>query len=483
MKANLVIRKYINDPVYGGIPLTDLEVQLLDTPIFQRLRGLKQLAFTNYVFPGADHSRFSHSLGVLFIMGLMTDFLKQNFNLSQDDVVKLRTAALLHDIGHYPLSHLGESVYGFIEDSKNADTLIPDAEDSQLTNGNKLYQLASYHSKTAHHEHLGAYIVENNTEIKTLLENHELNPVEISSIFTGQVGSSNNLYSQLLHSSLDADRLDYLLRDSYQTGVKYGLVDLQYLIRLLMIIKDPKTKQRLLVCNKKGQHVAEHFLMSRYFHYSQVIHHKTNSAFEGLVKCLYIKLLQKHKFLFNNLAEIHQNVNEQTFLNFKDSFLEYALETYDKTTDDEDYHVLYEMFKKRIRPKVVFELKDIYETEPSPQFTILKWILKNEPEKIHDCIGHERWGYNIAPITLEKVHAQYPINYESNDHEEALRDAIKLYDLKEDSISYLGADKLSIIGKLSNYRSEFIRIYIFEKDINDERCKLIYERINRLLQS
>ena len=122
------------------------------------------------------------------------------------------------------------------------------------------------------------------------------------------------VYTQLLHSSLDADRLDYLLRDSYQTGVKYGLVDLQYLVRLLMVKEDPDlppNNNRVLVCNKKGQHVVEHFLMSRYFHYSQVIFHKTNAAFEGMVKCMYIKLVQSGSFLYNKLEEIHNNINDE----------------------------------------------------------------------------------------------------------------------------------------------------------------------------
>ena len=80
--------KYINDPVYGGIPITEIELQIIDTPIFQRLRGLRQLARVNYVFPGAEHSRYVHSLGVLYIMGLMTDHLLKWNNLSIDDAEK-----------------------------------------------------------------------------------------------------------------------------------------------------------------------------------------------------------------------------------------------------------------------------------------------------------------------------------------------------------------------------------------------------------
>ena len=104
---------------------------------------------------------------------------------------------------------------------------------------------------------MGKYIVTHHEGIKNILEQNDLDPNEIAEIFTGEIGSKNMLYSQLLHSSLDADRLDYLLRDSYQTGVKYGLVDLQYLIRLLMVVDDTTTESetpnKVLVCNKKGQ--------------------------------------------------------------------------------------------------------------------------------------------------------------------------------------------------------------------------------------
>ena len=267
----LKIVKYINDPVYGGIAITQMELEIIDTPIFQRLRGLRQLARVNFVFPGAEHSRYVHSLGVLYIMGLMTDHLLKKGMLEEEDAVKMRAAALLHDIGHYPLSHLGESVYSYRKDNKIADSIIELGEQSEKKH---LYEMSSSHSNSAHHERLGKYIVVNNRLISRILKKNGLDPDEIGSIFTGELGSRNMVYTQLLHSSLDADRLDYLLRDSYQTGVKYGLVDLQYLVRLLVVVEDPglpKRNNKVLACIKKGQHVVEHFLMSRYFHYSQVL--------------------------------------------------------------------------------------------------------------------------------------------------------------------------------------------------------------------
>lgn len=163
----LRIIKYINDPVYGGIPITQMELELIDTPIFQRLRGLRQLARVNFVFPGAEHSRYVHSLGVLYIMGLMTEHLLKEGMLNEDDVVKMRAAALLHDIGHYPLSHLGESVYSYIMENDIAKGIVVSSDSGSRK---PLYEIASSHSKVANHEYLGKYIIANNNAIKDILE-------------------------------------------------------------------------------------------------------------------------------------------------------------------------------------------------------------------------------------------------------------------------------------------------------------------------
>ncbi len=357
----LKIVKYINDPVYGGIGITQMELELIDTPVFQRLRGLRQLARVNLVFPGAEHSRYVHSLGVLHIMALMTEHLLRLDMLSEDDVVKMRVAALLHDIGHYPLSH--------------------------------------------------------------------------------------------------------------------GLVDLQYLIRLLMVEEEAEGR-KVLVCNKKGQHVVEHFLMSRYFHYSQVIFHKTNTAFEGMIKCMYIKLVQSGAFLYRSLEDIHASVNSEDFLKFNDAFLEVSLKKHYDSTNDEVFKRLYEMYRDRIRPKVIFDAKDLYQESPSPEFSVLKWELKKNPDKITNIIGHNRWGYQIIPITIEKIHSSYGVTEKNADIED-LREAVKLYDPDSKEISYLAGDRLSVVSRLANYKSEFIRIYVLEEkgQAND------YDRMHREIKA
>ncbi len=477
--SRLEIVKYINDPVYGGIPVTQIELELISLPIFQRLRGLRQLARVNYVFPGAEHSRFVHSLGVLYIMGLMTEHLMRQGSICEDDAVKMRVAALLHDIGHYPFSHLGESVYGYIKDNKG---IVPQVIAGLKEENRPLFEIAASHSKSAHHEQLGKFIVTHHNGIIGVLEKYNLDPNEIAEIFTGEIGSKNMLYSQLLHSSLDADRLDYLLRDSYQTGVKYGLVDLQYLIRLLMVIEDPSSQlgenKKILVCNRKGQHVVEHFLMSRYFHYSQIIHHKTNGAFESLVKAMYIKLVMDNGFMYNSLEDIHQHVNDYDFLSFTDSSLETAFKSYFNLTEDEEFKSLYRMYLERIRPKVVFEMKDLYESAPQPAFSVLKWELKREPKRFSDIVGGDNWSYQIVPISVERIHGHYSLTENADEHAEELREAVKLYDLDSGEISYLAADKMSVIGHLAYFKSEFIRIFVF-----DENKHIDYERVTRDIRS
>ncbi len=477
--------KYINDPIYGGIPITTLELKLISTPIFQRLRGIKQLGHVNYVFPGAEHSRFVHSLGVLYIMGLMTDHLHKSGGISIEDVVKMRVAALLHDIGHYPLSHLGEGAYGYCKDNETAIEYLEGFIDKKETS---LYLLSSSYSKSAHHEYLGKYIIENNNEIKEILSYYNINPSEIGRIITGEIAGSNMVYSQLLHSSLDADRLDYLLRDSYQTGVRYGLVDFEYLIRLLLVVDVPDASKGLpagknLVCNKKGQHVVEHFLMSRYFHYSQVVGHKTSLAFEGIIRAIYIKMIEKDKLIFNSYEEILDNVNSPEFLKFNDSMLYQAFNNYYEDNDDNNFNKLYKCFIERIRPKIVYEIKDLNIEEPNNEFTILERLLKEFPEKVTEILSVDEnsWGYQIMVSDFECIPSHYSFCKGIAGYEEELIEAIKVID-SEDEISFLAMDELSIINKLADYKNKVLRIFMIEEnevyDYNNIKC-----RINKLIES
>lgn len=235
--------KIINDPIYGCINLSKAEVQLLDTRAMQRLRRIRQMGFASYVFPSGEHSRFVHSLGVLCIMGKMCEHLYRQYGQNEgstihftiEDVRKVRIAALLHDVGHFPFSHLIECVYSYINNIKTTDKMVEGLDAPAGDNTSLLCDIANFKKRKAKdHEHMGAEVVQKDPEIVAILKSIGVSPEEIGQIIIGDT-QAKPVYAQLLHSSLDADRLDYLLRDSKQAGVSFGNVELEYILRQLRI--------------------------------------------------------------------------------------------------------------------------------------------------------------------------------------------------------------------------------------------------------
>ncbi len=233
--------KIINDPVYGFITLKhDLVFEIISHPYFQRLRRIKQLGLSNYVYPGANHTRFHHALGAMHLaMQAVLVLRSKNIAISDAEEEALCAAVLLHDIGHGPFSHALE---------------------------NSLIQGVS-------HEQLSVQIME--------LLNKEMNgrlSMAIS-IFKNQY--AKKFLHQLVSSQLDVDRLDYLARDSFFTGVAEGVISHDRIINMLSVVNDE------LVIEEKGLYSVEKFLTSRRLMYWQVYLHKTViSAEQMLVQIL-----------------------------------------------------------------------------------------------------------------------------------------------------------------------------------------------------
>lgn len=209
--------KIINDPIYGCINLSKTEVQLLDTRAMQRLRRIRQMGFASYVFPSGEHSRFVHSLGVLCIMGKMCEHLYRQYGEKEgsavsftiEDARKVRIAALLHDVGHFPFSHLSECVYSYIDNVKTTDAMVDGLDTPVDDNTGLLGDIANFKKRKAKdHEHMGAEVVQKDPEIVAILNSVGVSPEEIGQIIIGDT-QAKPVYAQLLHSSLDADRLDY----------------------------------------------------------------------------------------------------------------------------------------------------------------------------------------------------------------------------------------------------------------------------------
>ncbi|MCE3012198.1 MAG: HD domain-containing protein, partial [Proteobacteria bacterium] len=223
------IKKHVfYDPLYGYVHLTNLEWDIIHTPFYQRLRWIKQLGFTCYTFPGAEHSRFGHSIGVMHNSHMILKAVGRSVSDLElyDDSVQskdkkyhqsLRLAALLHDLGTFPFSHTTEMSYIRFGETTNAKNGKGHPDD---------------------HEHLGSFIIKNTDfegGITHLLKKYGIDPQRISDLVKGV--DKSVLANQILHSEIDCDRMDYLLRDAHYSGIHYGTYDRDYLLNHFRSVK------------------------------------------------------------------------------------------------------------------------------------------------------------------------------------------------------------------------------------------------------
>jgi uncharacterized protein len=236
-------RLEIRDPVHGFIYREPDERDIMDTPVFQRLRRLKQLALASLVYPGATHSRFEHSLGAFHVAGKLAEAL----NVPEAERRLVRLAALLHDIGHGPFSHVAEPI---LRKHSAKDKLGAVAQESKI------------------HELISWQIIRNNEELSVLLSGQQRN--QIIGLLDGTWGHS--YLQELVSGPIDADKQDYLLRDSLFSGVKYGVYDQERLGNTLLIHED--AEDSFLAISIDGLHALEQFVLAKYYMTTQVYRHK-----------------------------------------------------------------------------------------------------------------------------------------------------------------------------------------------------------------
>jgi HD superfamily phosphohydrolase len=281
----------IHDPVHNRVWLTAQELEVVDTPAFQRLRRVSQLGLADFVFPGATRTRFSHSLGALYVMGelLKADRGEIANHLRSYDIDwrALRFAALLHDVGHLPFSHPMERVYQHLEYEHAAAFDLPDAPNALLDRAaaSSSAEGASEDKIPASHEALAQYVLDNDAAVrKPLLAISPEMPTLVGQLIRG-LPTLTAVATALISSDLDADRLDFVLRDSHSAGLVYGLVDLDYLIENVKIGYADGLPV-FAIDAKHGIGPLEHYLLARSFIYAQLVHHKTVAAAELLLRAV-----------------------------------------------------------------------------------------------------------------------------------------------------------------------------------------------------
>ncbi len=241
------------DPIHGFIRADAFEAALVQSRPVQRLRSIRQLGFGYLVFPGAEHSRFSHVLGVMELAGRVYDAVaaKSDGLLPTGETARerrlVRAAALLHDVGHAPFSHSAESLFeGGID-----------------------------------HEGMTRRLVHSD-EMRSLFERfgEGLEPEEVTGLLEGPDEPRARLLAKIVSGELDVDKMDYLLRDSLFCGVRYGSYDLDRLLDTLLPIQDPDTGRWGLGVDAGGVHALEALVMARYYMFTQVYFNVVGKALE-----------------------------------------------------------------------------------------------------------------------------------------------------------------------------------------------------------
>ncbi|HKV40349.1 MAG TPA: HD domain-containing protein [Blastocatellia bacterium] len=237
------------DPLHNIISLDEsrpedrLIVELIDSAEFQRLRRIRQLGLAMFTYQGAEHSRFTHSLGVMHLMTRALGQLSVRHKIDRSLLLAGRAGALLHDLGHGPFSHLIEKVFAF-----------------------------------KHEDWTRRIILDESTEVNRLLTGYDQAlPLRIASLYDHSFRPA--FVSQLVSSQLDCDRMDYLLRDSLMTGVKYGIYDLEWILHTLRIDEDLDQ----VYVEHKGLHAVEEYLQARYYMFRQVYFHRALRSAEAVL--------------------------------------------------------------------------------------------------------------------------------------------------------------------------------------------------------
>lgn len=337
----------IRDPLYGLVQYSDLEEEIINSQVFQRLRGIKQLALAFLVYPGAHHTRFEHSIGVMHLCGRVGNRL----DINTDQIRVLRLTGLLHDIGHGPFSHVLEQIM-----DKYVDRSVLEAYKAE-----SVHELITMRLIKENKELKDIIPLEDQEKIITLLQKHERSVIK--DIISGQ---------------MDVDKFDYLQRDSYFAGVKYGSFDLDKIIDSLIKI-EISSKEDGLGINEDGIHSIEQLLLAKYHMNIQVYKHRIRRITDAM-------LVKGVEYAINeNIKEVNDLVKFNDSIDYLNKYVKY-----------EDYHlielILHESsglakeYLKRISQRKLF--KQIFKIEINKEnfkdSILLRNVLKASKEQLSD---------------------------------------------------------------------------------------------------
>ncbi len=399
----------IRDPIHGAIELSDIENRVVDSAAYQRLRAIKQLGFSEFSFPGATHNRYLHSLGVSHLAGVLFDSLFKKYKFKTPSTRdRLRQAvklgALLHDIGHGPLSHTTEEVMPKVSEL-NIEVYKNRRQDLGLTE--KDYNL----DRQANHEDYSIKFITDSSLTEVLKSSaQDMDPLHVACLidktlvcpddfFIDQGVNFRTLLSQIVSSEMDVDRMDYLERDAYYCGTSYGKVDLHWLIaNITMHISEGEA---FLALSRKALYTFDDFLLSRHhMHLMVYFHHKS---------IIYEELLYRYLTSSDCQFSLPSNIEEYIIYNDYKLFQDLASSNNEwakRIAERKPYKVLFELHSNQVNDrieamKLEIEKQGIPTILASAGVRLSKYHTASESEKAFPIFVVDKYDPRAKPYTIE----------------------------------------------------------------------------------
>lgn len=473
--------KTVTDPIHGNIGLTKVEAEVMTSAVMQRLHNVRQLGLAHLVYPGANYSRFSHSIGACYNASNLIEAIGRNTGkpLTSELAQEYRLVALLHDVGHYPFSHATETVI----QNHYVERLMVESPDagtrSAVLSGpismvEDAASIATPSPSSYDHEQLGEHIIRHNEELGKILKGHNIDPNAIADRFAK---AKPDPLIGIISSDLDCDRLDYLKRTAHNSGAPYGSVDIRFLI------DQATTDTDGIFCFKaKAARAADHLLVSRFYDYMQVPFNKTVAALEwSLVTS--IKALLENGTLDCAGRSVEKMVADQSWNHFDDQkVFEHFRKLLPGTKNDPILRDHLKAILDRRPAKIIAGWDEVVKNDDQRTVAknefIAKSILKDVANEF--SLDLNRLHVWTTPVYFSKADGSIASEHQE---EERIAEAVQVLDEQTGKASLLLSRTDTLVHHLSSLHMAGLRLYYLPQDgeLGETTAKGIIKRFSDAL--